>query len=49
MGNETIVRTTIRLPQPLLERAKIRAIKDGTSFQNLVIEALKSYLKGERQ
>jgi len=49
MGQENIVRTTIRLPQPLLERAKIRAIKDGTSFQNLVIEAIKSYLKGERQ
>jgi predicted DNA binding CopG/RHH family protein len=49
MAEETIIRTTIRLPKPLLERAKIRAIKDSTSFQDLVIEALKSYLKGERQ
>jgi predicted DNA binding CopG/RHH family protein len=49
MAKNDIVRTTIRLPQPLLERAKIKAIKDGTSFQDLVIEALKSYLKGERQ
>lgn len=49
MPSDKIVRTTIRLPQPLLERAKIRAIKDGTSFQDLVIEALKNHLKGERQ
>lgn len=49
MPDEPTSKTTLRLPADLLKRAKIFAIKNEMSFQDLVIEALKTYLKGERQ
>jgi predicted DNA binding CopG/RHH family protein len=39
--------TTIRLPEELLKRAKIRAVENGTSLQTLVIEALGVHLEGK--
>jgi len=48
MTNERIVRTTIRVPEGLLKKCKIRGIETGMSFQELVVEALKAYLKEGR-
>ena len=47
---DNIIRTTIRLPQSLLNAAKHRGIDEGTSFQDVVIRALEQYLgkKGGR-
>src|ERR1700730_3348933 len=36
---------TVRLPDSLIERAKIRAIKDKLTMQDLVTEAIEAYLK----
>jgi plasmid stability protein len=36
---------TVRLPDGLIQRAKIRAIKDRRTVQDLVAEALEAYLK----
>jgi predicted transcriptional regulator len=41
----TIVRTTIRLPDVLLQRAKHRAIDEARSFQEIVERALGDYLR----
>ena len=50
MGEEKIVRTTIRVPRKLWDRAKIRSVKDHTSLQDMMIKALEAYLgKGARQ
>ena len=48
---DSIVKTTIRLPQSLLNAAKHRAIDDGEDFQDVVVHALEQYLgrKGGRQ
>jgi len=48
--SEEIVMTSIRLPKSLLNAAKHRAIDEETSFQEVVIAALESYLgkKGGR-
>jgi len=45
---ETMV-TTIELPRDLYQRAKIRAVVEGTTFRALVEEALRAALtrKGE--
>jgi hypothetical protein len=40
-----LVRTTVRLPGDLIKSAKVRAIQDNTTFQDLVIAALRQYLK----
>jgi len=44
---DTTVKTTIRVPSKVWDRAKIRAIQDHTSVQELVIAALQSYLRKE--
>jgi predicted DNA binding CopG/RHH family protein len=36
---------TVRLPDSLIERAKIRAVKDKLTIQDLVAGALEAYLK----
>jgi hypothetical protein len=47
---DPIVRTTLRLPQSLLNAAKHRGIDDGHSLQEVIIRALEYYLgkKGGR-
>lgn len=46
--DKEIVRTTIRVPRDVLDKAKIQAIKEQTSLQDLIIKALQSYMKGVR-
>jgi len=36
---------TVRVPDNLIERSKIRAIKDKLTMQDLVTEALEAYLR----
>jgi predicted DNA binding CopG/RHH family protein len=42
---DPIIRTTIRLPQSLLNAAKHRGIDDGQPLQDVIIAAIRSYLK----
>ena len=49
MSKDKIIRTTIRLPEKLWDRAKIRTIQEHTSLQELCIKALEAYLRGGRQ
>ena len=49
---DPVVRTTVRLPQSLLNAAKHRGIDDGQSLQEVIARALEGYLgrnKGGRQ
>ena len=36
---------TIRLPEAMVERAKIRAVKEKTTLQEMVTTALEAYLR----
>ena len=47
--NETIIRTTIRVPQSLWDAARHQAIDEKISLQDLVIRALVKYTKGGKQ
>jgi predicted DNA binding CopG/RHH family protein len=38
-------KTTLRLPASLLERAKIRAIKEHRTLQEIVSDAITTYLQ----
>jgi hypothetical protein len=38
-------KTTLRLPDSLLERAKIRAVKEKRTLQDITTAALEAYLK----
>lgn len=38
-------RLTVRIPEALAERIKVRAIREKTTLQQLVEEALAGYLK----
>ena len=38
-------KVTIRLPQGLVERGKIRAIKERRNFQDVISDALEAFLK----
>ena len=45
---EELVKTTIRLPRNLWREARIRALDEGTGFQEIVTRALSSYLKEQK-
>ena len=50
--DDSIVKTTLRLPQSLLNAAKHRGIDDGQSLQEVIVRALEQYLgkqKGGRR
>ena len=49
-NEDVLVRTTVRLPQSLLNAAKHRGIDEGHSLQEVITRALKQYLakKGGR-
>ena len=47
-GVETM-KTTVVLPAPLWERARIRAIEERTDFRSVVIKALEAYLKASKR
>ncbi len=40
-----MTKTTLRLPEALMERAKIRAIKERRTLQEITTEALEAYLR----
>jgi hypothetical protein len=40
------VKTTLRLPRTLWDEIRIKAIKDGVTAQDMVINALSAFLKG---
>jgi hypothetical protein len=44
-----IVKTTIRLPRPLWDKLRHRAVDQNTDLQTLVARALSAYLKGSQQ
>ena len=43
--NTELVKTTLRLPKKLFQEAKIRAVLEERNLQELVAEALETYLK----
>jgi len=43
--DDPIVKTTLRLPQSLLNAAKHRGVDDGQSLQDIIITALEQYLQ----
>lgn len=43
-GAEQLARMTVRLPRPLLKRARIRCVTDELSLQTLVASALETEL-----
>lgn len=45
---ERIIKTTLRTPRSLWTTARITAIKEGISVQELVTKAIREYLKGGR-
>ena len=45
---DPIVKTTLRLPQSLLNAAKHRGIDDGQSLQAVIVRALEQYLGKQR-
>ena len=51
-ADDRTVKTTLRLPQSLLNAAKHRGIDDGQSLQEVITQALQQYLgkqKGGRR
>lgn len=42
---DPIVKTTLRIPESLLKRAKIRGIEDSQPLQDVIVAALEQYLK----
>jgi predicted transcriptional regulator len=46
---EAVSKTTIRLPDKLLERAKIHAVKERRTLQDVIADALEAYLKASRE
>jgi hypothetical protein len=43
------VKTTVVLPAPLWESARIHAIEERTDFRTVVIRALEAYLKASKK
>ena len=44
-GEGEIVKTTIRMPRPLWDKLRHRAVDEDTDLQTLVARALAEYLK----
>jgi predicted DNA binding CopG/RHH family protein len=42
---DPIIKTTLRIPESLLKRAKIRGIQDGQPLQEVIVTALEQYLR----
>jgi len=47
-AEEAMVKTTVRMPESLVERAKITAIKQKITLQDLVTVAVENYLKQQQ-
>jgi hypothetical protein len=48
-SDDSIVKTTIRLPRTIWHAARVQALDDQIDFQDLVVSALKAYLKKPRR
>ena len=46
MTNVPMTKTSLRVPTALFKAAKIHAVKQDTTFQDIVIAAVTKYLKG---
>lgn len=46
--DEKIIKTTLRTPHSLWTTARITALKEGISAQELVTKAIREYVKGGR-
>jgi predicted HicB family RNase H-like nuclease len=46
--DEKIIKTTLRTPHSLWTIARITALKEGISVQELVTKAIREYVKGGR-
>jgi hypothetical protein len=46
--DEKIIKTTLRTPHSLWTVARITALKEGISVQELVTKAIRAYVKGGR-
>jgi predicted DNA binding CopG/RHH family protein len=44
-NNEEMTKTTLRVPRHLLDACKHRAIDEGRNLQDIVADALETYLK----
>ena len=44
-NEERIVKTTLRVPQTLWTKARIRALEEGIPVQDLVAKAISEYVK----
>lgn len=40
-----MVKTTLRVPEPIWKAARVRALEERRSFQDVLADALKLYLK----
>jgi hypothetical protein len=43
-----VQKTSIGLPRPVWEAAKIRAMREGRTLAEVVVEALSAFLRGRR-
>jgi len=43
--DKELVKTTLRIPKKIFQQAKIWAVKEERNLQDVVTEALESYLK----
>jgi hypothetical protein len=48
-GDDSIVKTTIRLPRAVWYAARVRALEEQIDFQDLVVAALEAHLKKPRR
>jgi len=47
--DDSVVKTTIRLPRAVWHAARVRALDEQIDFQDLVLGALEAYLKKPRR
>ena len=47
--DDSVVKTTIRLPRTIWHAARVRALDEQIDFQDLVVAALEAYLKKPRR
>ena len=48
-ADDSVVKTTIRLPRAIWHAARVRALDEQIDFQDLVVAALEAYLKKPRR
>jgi predicted HicB family RNase H-like nuclease len=45
----TLTRITVRIPEPIAQRLKLKAVRERTSVQELAREAFEDLLKKQRE